>query len=280
VPAGRGQAEEAERHARLAEKAAARLDYSQERVYAAMARALVCQASGDYLASPARSVPGRTKRPWAAAAGCTRSCGGRCWPRAWSAQPQAAAVLEQMRAENWQVSYLQPALAWLEGWLAEQRGAPEQAREIYQRGEDTASRQSPVYTARLLLAHGRLLRRMGQRRLAVPRLRQARDLYQALRAAPFIAWTEQELAACGLRQQHPARRSVLEMTDRETEVAHLIEQGKTNAEIAAELFITPKAVEYHLGNIYAKFGLKGRQQLRRLLGDAGRSTRPEPTAWR
>ena len=180
--------------------------------------------------------------------------------------------MEEMRAENWQVSYLQPALAWLEGWLAEQRGAPEQAREIYQRGGDTAGRQSPVYTARLLLAQGRLLRRTGQRRLAVARLRQAQDLYQALRATPFIAWTEQELADCGLRQQHLARRSVLEMTDRETEVAHLIEQGMTNAEIAAELFITPKAVEYHLGNIYAKFGLKGRQQLRRLLGGSGRPT--------
>jgi len=275
VPAGRGQAEEAERHARLAEKAAASLDYSQERVYAAMARALVCQASGDYLGmadafghwQDEKALDGRSRvyavlwRPLLAEGLLGSAAAG-----------QAAAALEQMRAENWQVSYLQPALAWLEGWLAEQRGAPEQAREIYQRGEGTASRQSPVYTARLLLAHGRLLRRMGQRRLAVARLRQAQDLYQALRATPFIAWTEQELAACGLRQQHPARRSVLEMTDRETEVAHLIEQGMTNAEIAAELFITPKAVEYHLGNIYAKFGLKGRQQLRRLLGDSGRPT--------
>jgi len=49
VPAGRGAAAEAERHAALAEEAAARLDYGQERLYAAMARALVCQAAGDYL---------------------------------------------------------------------------------------------------------------------------------------------------------------------------------------------------------------------------------------
>ena len=90
----------------------------------------------------------------------------------------------------------------------------------------------------------------------------------ALRAAPFITRADEELAACGLRQEPDKRRSALEMTDRETEVAHLIEQGMTNAEIAAELFITPKAVEYHLGNIYAKFGLRGRQQLRRLLSDS------------
>ena len=74
--------------------------------------------------------------------------------------------------------------------------------------------------------------------------------------------------------QAPAkRRSALEMTSREAEVAHLVGQRMTNAEIAAELFITPKAVEYHLGNIYAKFGLKGRQQLRRLLSA---SRRPAP----
>jgi len=60
------------------------------------------------------------------------------------------------------------------------------------------------------------------------------------------------------------------MTGRETEVAHLARQGMTNAEIAAELFVTPKAVEYHLGNIYAKFGVTGRHQLRRLLSESRR----------
>src|SRR5262249_16039189 len=165
----------------------------------------------------------------------------------------AAAVLDQLRAQSSQASYLAPALAWLDGWLAEQRGHPGQARRIYQHGEDTASTESPVYTARLLLAPGRLLRRSGNRKGAAERPRRGRGkredageglgramgLYRALGAAPFIARTEEELAACGLRQEHAKRRSVLEMTDRETEVAHLIERGMTNAEIAAELFITP-----------------------------------------
>jgi hypothetical protein len=75
---------------------------------------------------------------------------------------------------------MQPTLAWLEGWLTEQKGDPEQAREIYQRGEETASTQSPVHTARLLLAYGRLLQRTGDRRGAVERLRRAGDLYAAL----------------------------------------------------------------------------------------------------
>jgi DNA-binding CsgD family transcriptional regulator len=160
---------------------------------------------------------------------------------------------------------LQPALAWLTGWLAEQRGYPQQAREIYQCGEDTADRQSPLYTARLLLAHGQLLRRTGDRKGAVERLRRANDLYQALRAAPFIARTEEELAACHLPASPVKKQSVLALTSRETEVAHLVGKGLSNPEIAAELFISRKAVEYHLGNIYAKCGLPGRQQLRRFV---------------
>jgi DNA-binding CsgD family transcriptional regulator len=181
---------------------------------------------------------------------------------------RAAAVLEQMRAENGQVGYVQPALAWLEGWLAEQRDSLDEAREIYQRGEGAGHALSPVHTARLLLAHGRLLRRTGNRKEAVERLRRASELFQGLRAAPFIARTEEELAACHLPGSPAAKarnQSVLALTSRETEVAHLVGKGLSNREIAGELYISQKAVEYHLGNIYAKCGLKGRQELRRFV---------------
>jgi DNA-binding CsgD family transcriptional regulator len=48
-------------------------------------------------------------------------------------------------------------------------------------------------------------------------------------------------------------------------VAHLVGKGLSNPEIAAELFLSRKAAEYHLGNIYAKYGLQGRRQLRRFV---------------
>jgi DNA-binding CsgD family transcriptional regulator len=269
VPAGRGAAEEAERNARLAEEAAASVDYGQERVYAGMARALVSQAAGDYLGMADAlgawqhdsALDGRSRvyavlwRPLLAE-GLVGS----------GQLDQATAVLAQLRADSGQVSYLIPALAWLEGWLAEQRGNPGQALEIYQHGEDSSGIRSPVHDARLLLAHGRLLRRTGQRRLAVDRLRRASEVYQALRAAPFIARTEEELEACRLPGSPAKKQSVLTLTSRETEVAHLVGKGLSNPEIAAELFIGRKAVEYHLGNIYAKCGLQGRQQLRRFVG--------------
>jgi DNA-binding CsgD family transcriptional regulator len=281
VPAGRGAAAEAERHARLAEEAAASLGYGQERLYAAMARALVCQAEGDYLGMAGALDPWRDD---AALDGRSRTYAVLWRPLLaegliGSGQSEkAAAVLGQLRAGSDQISYVQQALAWLDGWLAEQLDTPEQALRIYQRGVDIAGPRSPVYAGRLLLAYGRLLRRTGDRKGAVARLRSAHGLFLGLRAVPFAARAEEELAACHL-PGHPAKKqSVLALTSRETEVAHLIGGGLSNPEIAAELFISRKAVEYHLGNIYAKCGLQGRQELRRFVAQWGQPAAEAVTA--
>jgi ATP/maltotriose-dependent transcriptional regulator MalT len=276
VPAGRGQAGQAQAHARLAEQAAAGLDYGAERLFAAMARALACQGAGDYPGMAAALGPwldehaldGRARmyavlwRPLLAE-GLIGS--GRL--------DQAAATLARLRAAAGPAGYLAPALAWLDGWLAEQRGDPGQALQIYRRGEDTAPAGSPVHLARLLLAHGQLLRRTGHRKDAVQRLRRAQDLYLTLHAEPFTARAEQELARCDL-PGHPAGTPppVPALTSRETQVAQLAARGRSNPEIAAELFISRKAVEFHLGNIYAKHGLQGRHQLRRLLQQPSQPT--------
>ncbi len=272
VPAGRGDVEEAERHVYIAEQAAKTPDFSQVGLYSGMARALVCQAAGDYQGIAAalrdwledQTLEGRSRVE------------GVLWRPLLiegligSGQHEPAAVaLGELIPGAISVTYLQPALAWLQGWLEEEQGRPDVARQIYQQGEDSTGAGSPLYRARLLLAYGRLLRRIGERRAALERLRQANDLFRAFGARPLVAQTDDELAACGLPGP-VRRRSVLEMTTREREVAYLIGQRMTNSEIAAELFITPKAVEYHLGNIYAKYGLKGRQQLRRFLEDARR----------
>jgi DNA-binding CsgD family transcriptional regulator len=272
VPAGRGAAQEAVRHVRLAEEAAASLDYRQERVYAAMARAMVDQAAGDYLGMA------DALGPWHGAALDARS---RVYAVLW--QPllaegligsgqtgPAAAVLEQLdgaaQLEGGAPGYMQPALAWLRGWLAELTGRPEEALRIYSGAAGAPSSQSPMYTARLLLAHGRLLRRTGNRKDAIDCLRRARSLFAGLRATPFTERADQELAACHLpRNPGAKKKSYLELTSRETEVAHLVGRGLSTPEIAAELFISRKAVEYHLGNIYAKYGIHSRKQLRRLV---------------
>jgi len=242
------------------------MDASGEGLWAAMTRALIAQAAGDYQAitgafRPFLDDPPQDSRSRALsvfwrpllAEGLIGS--GLTGP--------GAALLDQLRANAGQVGWLQPALAWLQGWLAEQRGDTSQALEIYQHGEDAADSPSPVHLARLLLAHGRLLRQTGQRRMAIERLRHANDVYLGLRAAPFLTRTGQELAACHLQVDNSQEQTVLALTSRESEVAHLVGRGLTNREIAAELFLSRKAVEYHLGNLYAKCGVQGRPQLQR-----------------
>ena len=143
---GRGAAAEAERNAALAGEAAASLDYGQERLYAAMARALVCQASGDYLGmadafGPWRDdsvLDGRSRayallwRPLLAE-GLIGS--GQTGP--------AAAVLDQLRAGGGEVGYLSPALAWLDG------GWPNSAATRRRRcGSTPAVRTPPIRKAR------------------------------------------------------------------------------------------------------------------------------------
>ena len=271
VPAGRGVAEEAVRHVRLAEEAAASLDYRGERVYAAMGRALLDQATGDYLGMAdalgpwvgpdldARSLMYAVLWQPLLAEGLIGS--GQAGP--------AVVVLEQLEGAaelGGPDGYLRPALAWLRGWLAELQGDPEEALRIYAGGAGTGRSQCPMYSARLLLAHGRLLRRTGNRKDALDCLLRARALFAGLRATPFTERADQELAACHLPRNPAAKRkSYLELTSRETEVAHLVGKGLSNPEIAAELFISRKAVEYHLGNIYAKYGIHSRKQLRRLV---------------
>jgi DNA-binding NarL/FixJ family response regulator len=91
-------------------------------------------------------------------------------------------------------------------------------------------------------------------------------------AEPFLRRIEADLAAAGMHapRQEPGRRgprSPLELTDREQDVVALVRRGLTNREAAAELYISDKAVEYHLGNVYAKLGIRSRRELRARLGD-------------
>jgi DNA-binding CsgD family transcriptional regulator len=272
VPAGRGAAEEAEQHAALAEAAAADLPYGQERLYAGMARALTCQAAGDYPGMVAALTPWHDNP---ALDGRARLYGVLWRPllvegflgsgRAADAEVE----FEQLAAQSKDVVFLRPALAWLEGWLEEGRGSTATAREVYERASPGAAADCPLYAAHLFLSYGRLLRRMGERAAAVERLSQAKQIFAGVGATPFLRQVERELAECGQRRRAPDPPGGLQMTSREAEVAQLVALGLTDGEVAAKLFVTPKAISYHLSNIYAKHGLSGRRQLRQLLTEMG-----------
>jgi DNA-binding CsgD family transcriptional regulator len=119
----------------------------------------------------------------------------------------------------------------------------------------------PFERALLELAHGQFLRRQGRRKAAATALSAARATFEALGAAPYRDRGDAELAACGLA---PASRSGVDparLTSQELAVARLAASGRSNREVAAELVVSVKTVEFHLRNTYQKLGLTSRRQL-------------------
>jgi ATP/maltotriose-dependent transcriptional regulator MalT len=182
----------------------------------------------------------------------------------------ADTVLHDLRAEH-DGGYLRDVVARLAGQVAEARNRPRDAEDIYRRAlaiegdGDTA----PLYRAMLEHAYGKLLLATGSttRRDAATWLTRAHRRFSTLRAAPFLRRCEQDLAAGGLTTGGSDPGRPLTLTERELSVAHVIANGRTNQEAAAELYVSQKTVEYHLSRIYAKLGISSR----RLLADALRA---------
>lgn len=114
--------------------------------------------------------------------------------------------------------------------------------------------------ARVNFAYGQTLRRAGKRRDADTVINTARELYQSLGARTFVERCDREIKAGGVRQLRGPRRYT-ELTPQEESVASLVAQGNSNREVAAELYISPKTVQYHLTRIYTKLGVRSRSEL-------------------
>jgi DNA-binding CsgD family transcriptional regulator len=114
--------------------------------------------------------------------------------------------------------------------------------------------------ARINFAYGQTLRRAGKRRDADVVIGTARELYLSLGAQTYVARCERELKAGGMNQLRGSRDSV-QLTPQEEAVTALVARGLTNREVAAELFVSPKTVQYHLTRVYAKLGVRSRAEL-------------------
>ncbi|MDR9371501.1 LuxR C-terminal-related transcriptional regulator, partial [Conexibacter sp. JD483] len=91
-------------------------------------------------------------------------------------------------------------------------------------------------------------------------LEAARADFAAAGAAPWAARARDELRASG-QPGRPRANDRDELTPHERRVALLVAEGRTNPEVAAELYITRKTVEHHLSQIYRKLGLRSRTEL-------------------
>ncbi|MEV5890251.1 helix-turn-helix transcriptional regulator [Nonomuraea fuscirosea] len=168
---------------------------------------------------------------------------------AWRGSEEARRGEARRRAER----------ARLGGLLLAGRNAPAQAEEAFLRALSLAAAGvCPLEEARVLLDLGRLLRRTGRRKAAAERLGAARAIFERLGARPLAERCGKELEACGMEPPATAR---LGLTPQELSTATLVAGGLTNRQIARELLISVKTVEYHIGKIYTKLGISSRVAL-------------------
>jgi DNA-binding NarL/FixJ family response regulator len=119
----------------------------------------------------------------------------------------------------------------------------------------------PFEQARIQLAYGNYLRRLGRRREAAGQLVAAQISFVELGAGPYLERCERELAASGLTPRKRRGADRTRLTPQELSVARLVASGLTNREVAGELFLSTKTIEFHLSQIFDKFDITSRRQI-------------------
>jgi DNA-binding CsgD family transcriptional regulator len=263
--AGRGEWDLAQEHAWSAAEGAVTRSDPWTVGWAASAHAAVAAARGDAPAVLAAVQPILQLRP----SGCLDTVGILPWHEPYldalvesgrldEAEPVLAAYRAQ--AEDRADPTLLTVSHRLLGRVAAARGDPSEAENAYAIALDHAQRcPEPFQRARLELAYGGLLRRQGRRAKAAVQLRSARERLSALGAAPDLDRCDRELRACGLSRATAATPG--QLTNQERTVTRLVAAGCSNREIAHQLVVSVKTIEFHLGNVFSKLGVRSRGQL-------------------
>jgi DNA-binding CsgD family transcriptional regulator len=164
--------------------------------------------------------------------------------------------------------------AWVEQLPTPARRAPlarcqalaaeSDAESHFVRAIGLAEALSPFERARTELLYGEWLRRERRRVDARPHLRTALELFQRLALSPWGERARAELRASGetARRRDPSTRD--QLTPQELQIAHLVAEGMTNREIAAQLFLSPRTIGYHLRKVFAKLEIASRTDLGRV----------------
>ena len=119
--------------------------------------------------------------------------------------------------------------------------------------------------ARALIDLGAAIRRDGRAAQARDLLRRGLELAHRAGAAPLAGRARDELVAAGGRPRRPVFTGIEALTASEIRVARLAAEGRTNRETAERLFVTQRTVETHLGHVFQKLSIKGRDELPREL---------------
>jgi DNA-binding CsgD family transcriptional regulator len=170
---------------------------------------------------------------------------------------RAASYLEpyDVNAARLDSPWARTGAARCHGLLAAAEGNLEAAFSAFERSLDDAA-PFPLERARTLLCLGTVRRRAQQKRSARDALEQALAVFEELGAR---LWAEK--ARAELRRISGRRATSDELTETERRVAELAAKGRTNKEIAAELYLGVSTVEGHLSRVYRKLGIRSRTEL-------------------
>jgi DNA-binding CsgD family transcriptional regulator len=126
--------------------------------------------------------------------------------------------------------------------------------------------RTPLRTdiARAHLLYGEWLRREGRRIDARTQLASAHEMFEAMGAEAFAERARRELLATGekVRKRSVDLSTRHALTSQEEQVARLARDGRSNAEIGAELFLSVRTVEWHLRKVFVKLGVTSRKELK------------------
>jgi DNA-binding CsgD family transcriptional regulator len=148
--------------------------------------------------------------------------------------------------------------------------AGKEAETLYRQAIDhLGSTLVAVHLGRAHLLYGEWLRREGRRVDARQQLRTAYEMLTTMGADAFAERTRRELVATGETVRKRVAGTLDQLTPQEAQIARLAREGRTNPEIGAELFISPRTVEYHLHKVFSKLGISSRKELRAATLDAG-----------
>jgi len=124
------------------------------------------------------------------------------------------------------------------------------------------------------LLYGEWLRREKRRMDARDQLRTAYEMFISIGADAFAERTRRELLATGEKVRKRGDETRGQLTAQEEQIARLATDGQTNQEIGAQLFLSPRTVEWHLHKVFTKLGITSRMQLRDTLPGAARTGAP------
>jgi DNA-binding NarL/FixJ family response regulator len=123
-----------------------------------------------------------------------------------------------------------------------------------------------VPLARAHLLYGEWLRRNRSNLAARGQLRTAHQMLSGMGVAGFAERAARELRATGATVRNRAVETTGDLTPQESQIARLAGAGLSNPEIGTRLFLSPRTVEYHLGKIFVKLGIRTRRELARAAG--------------